>query len=179
MKRLFFSICLLLLAVGCDSAVVTNTGIENQSQTINGDASQKLYLPIYNFFDDNGFVFASGTWLGKGVGYPVNVVDIHCDKIGDICSVAEGDIAGNSMLPLNVKLYTPTTWNANEILIDNGNLGSLACARVIIRLDRVAKQVTYTQVPVNSDTKFCLNPPSDQGTYNWKLGDGQDLLKAK
>ena len=153
--------------------------IEKQSQVSTGDWNQKISLASYNFFDNGSLVAANGTWLGKGVGYPVNVVDISCWQTSNVCSVAEVDLSQNVLLRPNVKLYTPTTWNQNEIVLDNGDLGLLACARVIIRLDRISKQVTLTQTPVNSDTQYCKVPPSDQGTYNWHLGNGQDILQPK
>lgn len=138
---------------------------------------QPVRWPPPSFYDapgsvsETGYLRASGTLVGEDMDGST-FLDVTCDGDTSVCRVSELQRFGSyRQVSLYNDEYPVTSWKADQIVAESSP-PPLACNRVRMVLDRVAKVTHYYRIPnPNADREKCAKVFSKDKVFDWTLGD--------
>lgn len=146
-----------------------------QDNQISSGPDRAWALPDYQYYewphDDPQSVFVSASLIGNDMAYPVNTWDIKCYHAENICHTADVEEIGRDQLGgITTNDWPIATWTDHIIIAQTDPSDTTSCGRATITVNRDAKTVSYTFVPMNTDKDYCKHFNKHPQTNDWRFG---------
>jgi hypothetical protein len=135
-----------------------------------GRRDERWALPTFQYLElnDGDYVAITGTLLGDDLAYKMNTYNVRCIRSDAECRIADVEEIGYRQLgEISIDEWPVTSWTDTTIVAQSADTTS--CNRVVLTINRVAKQITYTRIPQNRKAQYCHLFKGDK-VINWMIG---------